>query len=158
MKKSMRISYHAHRYAPELFGDLHVNGRPFLLDAEKRQRLGYTHSTKGKDACIVEIKRLYRTSLRKHRCCTIGFRLTDSDREYCFCRELHANDEDFLAKLSIYKKFKQFMIEQGCKYEEYTSAELGADYKPERIEIHYRKVGMTRPVKVYFVDPQEAKA
>ena len=128
MKKSMRISYSVYKYAPEQFGNLCVYGKPFLLDAEKRKRLGYIQITRGKSACIEEIKRLYRASLRKHRCCTIGFRFTGSSREYCFCRELYANNEDLRAKLSIYKKFKQFMIEQGCKYEEYTSAELGAGY------------------------------
>ena len=158
MKKSLGISYSTNKYAPEQFGNLHVYGKPFLLDADIRQQLGYIHITKGKAACIAEIKRLYRASFRKHRYCTIGFRLTDSSREYCFCRELQANDEDFRAKLSVYKKFKQFMVEQGCKYEEYTSAELGADYKPEHIETHYRKVDITHPVKIYFVDPKEAKA
>ena len=154
--RSMRISYEMYRYAPESFRNLRVYGKSFSLDAGARQRLGYIHITKGGDACIAEIKRLYRASLRKRRYCTIGFRLKGSKREYCFSRELQADEGDLHEKLLVYKEFKQFMLEQDCKYAEYTSAILGTDYKPEHVETHYQQVDITRPVKIYFVDAKGA--
>lgn len=156
--KSMRISYAAHRYAPELFTRVRVYNKPFALEHYQLQSLGYTFITKGHEACVAEIKRLYRASLRKRRRCTIGFMLKDHKSEYCFTRDLSAFDDKLSDKLHIYKEFKRFMSEQGGKYAEYQSATLGADYKPEHVETHYQKVDMTRPVKIYFVDPKEAKA
>lgn len=150
--KSMGISFVAHRYAPEQFGRLHVYKKPFYLNREKLRELGYIFITKGNDACFAEIKRLYRASLRKRRLCTIGFMLEGSKREYCFTHNLSAFDDSLLGKVNIYKEFKSFLLESGGKYESSATAELGADYKVERVKKHYQTADLSRPVKIYFRD------
>jgi hypothetical protein len=119
---------------------------------DTRKRLGNIHITEGCDACIAEIKRLYRAALHKRRSCTIGFLLRNKTREYCYCRAFMVYDDDLPGKLSIYKELKQYLLSRGCKFEEFRSALLGADYTPERVETHYQMVDLTHPIKIYFVD------
>ena len=150
--KSMGISFAAHRYAPELFKQLMVYKRPFHLKSDKLRELGYIFMTKGSAACFDEIKRLYRASLRNRRRCTIGFMLKDSKCEYCYTRCLTAPDDSLPAKLSIYKEFKQHLLERGGQYECGETASLGAGYRVESVEKRYETADLSRPLKIYFLE------
>lgn len=150
--KGMRISYAANKSAPEQFSNLKVYNQPFKLDSSLMWRLGYKYSTEGHKACLAEIKRLYRASLRKRRLCTIGFMLEGSKRDYCFTRSLSAYDDSLQGKLRIYKEFKLHLLESGGKYESAATAELGANYKIESVVKHYQTADLSRPVKIYFRD------
>ncbi len=148
--KSMMISFRAHRYAPELFTDARVYGKPFKLDRDTRQRLGYVFTTKGTAGCIAEIKRIYRASQNNRRCCTVGFMLKGSKKEYCFCRSLVALDGDLPGKLRVYKDIKSVLSACGGKVEYGENVKLGAGYRAEHKEKMFFVADPSRPVKVYF--------
>jgi hypothetical protein len=148
--KSMGISFGAHRYAPELFTGARVYGKPFKLDRDTRQRLGYIFITKGTDACIAEIKRLYRAAQKKRRRYTVGFMLKDSKKEYCFCSSLVALDCDLPGKLLVYKTIKGDLSARGGEVDYGETAKLGADYKAVSREKMLFKADLSRPVKIYF--------
>ena len=151
-KKLLRITISGYHHAPESF-QFSVYDRRLNLPADERQRLGYLCLTKGHDTCVAEVKRLYRKMLQSPLRCTIGFLSPENPRAYYYCSALTAYDDSLAGKLAVYKKMKGILLERGCRVETSATAILGAGYRPESVTKTYDTVDITRPVKVYIIEP-----
>lgn len=155
------IGISCYKYAPESFKAYFVlsfsHGNRNIpeytqinLTYDETSICGNAFCCKGKKEAITELKKIIRKHIKNSRqYMSIGFMLKDST-QYIYTQQLKANKNNLQDQLSIFKEFKQYNIEHDCKYNDYSSATLNGNYKPENIENHYSIIDISKPIIINY--------
>jgi len=167
MKKNKKsfwdyIAITCYRYAPESFRAYAVlsfsNGNKNIpeytqikLDNEETSRCGNAFCCGGRKQAITELKKIIRQKIKQQKqLATIGFFDAEYPKQYYFTQQLRANKNNINDMLWAYKRFKNYVLENNCKFKAYTMAKLDGHYRPEETKIKYNYIDINRPLIVNF--------
>ncbi len=144
-----------YKYAPEscFVTELQRNGTYRKVNVDLSGSMcGYYMAIGETEKASAEVKRIMR-ALRKgrKRVVTFGFFIKGSQTQYVYCKDpvMLAGEYNMANKLSVFKRYKQYLQDSDCKYHTSTSAKLDGRYNIESVEKEYAEVDLSRPLKIY---------
>ena len=154
------LAIQCYKYAPEQFKAYRVVGfshgnrnvpkyEQIKLDGYETSVCGNAYCTKGRSAAISELKKIMRKhSKRPDYYVTYGFMSKTYPSQYRFTKDIRAVPECIDDILRVYKEFKQFVLNNDCKFPSYTQAVLDGNYQATKIEDVYDEVDISKPVRI----------
>jgi len=107
----MKISYYGHKYAPESL-TIEINNKKYEPSNTNIKTLICCGNLK---EAIPLLKREYRQTQNKNKFITFCF-FAENSKDYYFCRQLVANNNNLMDKLRIYKELKHHLQENPPRY------------------------------------------